>query len=68
MELEQSPNCQSVIGKEGKVERTENYKHLMSTYIRQTSSLADMDIWAKKNLRKICSKNGLTWPEIALKT
>ena len=34
-------------------------------YIQKTSSVAEMDIWAKKKWRKIWSKNGLKWPKIA---
>ena len=35
-------------------------------YMRKTSSVAGLTIWAKKNWRKIWPKNGLKWPRNAL--
>ena len=41
------------------------YIQIYLSYMRKTSSVAGLAIWAKKNWRKIWPKNGLKWPNIA---
>ena len=39
-------------------------KHMLA-YMRKTSSVAGLSIWAKKKWRKIWPKNCLKWPKMA---